>query len=80
MGEPVKPDITAVQRADPSEANKSPQPSADGQKTPGASVVKDAGPASDRADLRPESINDAVIRLAGNSQDGAWPDAATRTS
>jgi 2-oxoglutarate ferredoxin oxidoreductase subunit alpha len=33
----------------------------------------DAGPgrtAPDRADLRPESINDAVIRLAGNSQDG----------
>src|SRR5450631_2276154 len=27
-------------------------------------------PASDRADLRPESINDAVIRLAGDSQDG----------
>jgi 2-oxoglutarate/2-oxoacid ferredoxin oxidoreductase subunit alpha len=27
-------------------------------------------PASDRADLRPESIQDAVIRLAGNSQDG----------
>jgi 2-oxoglutarate ferredoxin oxidoreductase subunit alpha len=26
--------------------------------------------ASDRADLRPESIDDAVIRLAGNSQDG----------
>src|SRR6202140_126248 len=26
--------------------------------------------ASDRADLRPESIQDAVIRLAGNSQDG----------
>jgi 2-oxoglutarate ferredoxin oxidoreductase subunit alpha len=26
--------------------------------------------ASDRADLRPENINDAVIRLAGNSQDG----------
>ncbi|MEY2579652.1 MAG: 2-oxoglutarate/2-oxoacid ferredoxin oxidoreductase subunit alpha [Verrucomicrobiota bacterium] len=25
---------------------------------------------SDRADLRPENINDAVIRLAGNSQDG----------
>jgi len=24
----------------------------------------------DRADLRPESINDAVIRLAGDSQDG----------
>ena len=27
-------------------------------------------PSSDRADLRPENINDAVIRLAGNSQDG----------
>src|ERR1700682_5143152 len=27
-------------------------------------------PQSDRADLRPENINDAVIRLAGNSQDG----------
>src|SRR5438045_5886129 len=27
-------------------------------------------PASERADLRPENINDAVIRLAGNSQDG----------
>ncbi|HZE12145.1 MAG TPA: 2-oxoacid:acceptor oxidoreductase subunit alpha [Chthoniobacterales bacterium] len=27
-------------------------------------------PPSDRADLRPENINDAVIRLAGNSQDG----------
>jgi 2-oxoglutarate ferredoxin oxidoreductase subunit alpha len=41
MGEPVNPDVTAVQR---------PQP--------------------DRADLRPENIQDAVIRLAGNSQDG----------
>src|SRR4029450_3693541 len=29
-----------------------------------------ATPASDRADLRPENIQDAVIRLAGNSQDG----------
>jgi len=27
-------------------------------------------PNADRADLRPESIQDAVIRLAGNSQDG----------
>ena len=27
-------------------------------------------PPSERADLRPENINDAVIRLAGNSQDG----------
>jgi 2-oxoglutarate/2-oxoacid ferredoxin oxidoreductase subunit alpha len=29
-----------------------------------------AAPTSGRADLRPESIQDAVIRLAGNSQDG----------
>ena len=29
-----------------------------------------AAPASDRADLRPEKIHDAVIRLAGDSQDG----------
>src|SRR5579864_9787724 len=27
-------------------------------------------PASGKADLRPENIHDAVIRLAGNSQDG----------
>ena len=29
-----------------------------------------APPVAERADLRPESIDDAVIRLAGNSQDG----------
>jgi 2-oxoglutarate/2-oxoacid ferredoxin oxidoreductase subunit alpha len=29
-----------------------------------------ASPAPNRADLRPENIQDAVIRLAGNSQDG----------
>jgi 2-oxoglutarate ferredoxin oxidoreductase subunit alpha len=29
-----------------------------------------AEPVAERADLRPESIEDAVIRLAGNSQDG----------
>src|SRR3954449_13465050 len=29
-----------------------------------------SAPNTDRADLRPESIQDAVIRLAGNSQDG----------
>src|SRR4029078_8989915 len=38
-------------------------------------VAPEAGPApntpaSDRADLRPENIQDAVIRLAGNAQDG----------
>ena len=34
----------------------------------GASAA--ASPTTGRADLRPESINDAVIRLAGDSQDG----------
>ena len=38
--------------------------------TDGSNGARDAGPATDRADLRPENINDAVIRLAGNSQDG----------
>src|SRR6201997_620008 len=50
MGEPVNPDVTAVQKPD------------------NAAVA--AAPSSDRADLRPENIQDAVIRLAGNSQDG----------
>src|SRR5438067_5891148 len=45
MGDPVNPDVTAVQKAE-------------------------ATPGPDRADLRPENINDAVIRLAGTSQDG----------
>jgi 2-oxoglutarate/2-oxoacid ferredoxin oxidoreductase subunit alpha len=36
----------------------------------GANSVPTAAPVSDRADLRPENIQDAVIRLAGNSQDG----------
>jgi hypothetical protein len=48
-----------------------------------------AAPNGERADLRPESIQDAVIRLAGNSQDGiqtagaflaGWLDAANTTS
>src|ERR1041385_4036341 len=47
MGEPVNPDVTAVQPASATAAT----------------------PASERADLRPENIQDAVIRLAGNSQD-----------
>ena len=33
-------------------------------------AAQTTAPSPDRADLRPESINDAVIRLAGNSQDG----------
>src|SRR3954470_21164930 len=60
MGKPVNPDVTTVQRADvPSTLPIS--PSVGG---PGATTV------ADRADLRPENIQDAVIRLAGNSQDG----------
>jgi 2-oxoglutarate ferredoxin oxidoreductase subunit alpha len=35
-----------------------------------AAPASGATPPSDRADLRPENIQDAVIRLAGNSQDG----------
>jgi 2-oxoglutarate ferredoxin oxidoreductase subunit alpha len=52
MGDPVNPDVTAVQK--PEAAHGSPPPV----------------PPADRADLRPENIQDAVIRLAGNSQDG----------
>jgi len=33
-------------------------------------AAQTAAPKSERADLCPESIQDAVIRLAGNSQDG----------
>jgi 2-oxoglutarate/2-oxoacid ferredoxin oxidoreductase subunit alpha len=33
-------------------------------------TAQTTAPSTDRADLRPESIQDAVIRLAGNSQDG----------
>ncbi len=43
---------------------------AEKQATNGAPSPESASPGSDRADLRPENINDAVIRLAGNSQDG----------
>ena len=35
-----------------------------------APPASDRQSGSDRADLRPENIQDAVIRLAGNSQDG----------
>src|SRR5439155_20245795 len=38
--------------------------------TSSAAPASGATPASERADLRPEKIQDAVIRLAGNSQDG----------
>jgi 2-oxoglutarate/2-oxoacid ferredoxin oxidoreductase subunit alpha len=38
--------------------------------TESAAPAADRQSGSDRADLRPENIQDAVIRLAGNSQDG----------
>src|SRR6059036_1637526 len=56
MGDPVNPDVAAVQRS--AAADKATPPTAT------------AASQSDRADLRPENIQDAVIRLAGNSQDG----------
>ena len=51
MGDPVNPDVTAVQK-------------------PAPPASSPAAPQAERADLTPENINDAVIRLAGNSQDG----------
>src|SRR2546429_8357466 len=58
MGDPVNPDVTAVQK------------SATADKPASAAAPSTATPASERADLTPQNINDAVIRLAGNSQDG----------
>ncbi len=37
---------------------------------PAGAPASTASPVTERADLRPENIQDAVIRLAGNSQDG----------
>src|SRR5437667_611352 len=60
MGDPVNPDVTVSQKP---EAMAS---------TPAANHQSGSGsaPGPERADLRPENIQDAVIRLAGNSQDG----------
>src|SRR3954447_11814602 len=44
--------------------------SATASNSPAAAPAPSSNAASERADLRPESIDDAVIRLAGNSQDG----------
>src|SRR4051812_43360496 len=63
MGDTVTPSNTQVQMPDAA-ATAAPQSSAS------ASASAASHPASERADLRPENINDAVIRLAGNSQDG----------
>src|ERR1700730_2658574 len=61
MGESVNPDVTKVQKAE--SGNGAPA-------SAGPPSASTASPPSDRADLRPENIQDAVIRLAGNSQDG----------
>src|SRR6266480_703741 len=68
MGDPVNPDVTAVQKSATADKPASPTGTAASGSPP--SVPSTGSPASDRADLRPENINDAVIRLAGNSQDG----------
>ena len=57
MADPVVPSNSQIQSPDGAATN----PTASG-----GTVL----PAAARADLRPENINDAVIRLAGNSQDG----------
>src|SRR3954463_5962189 len=64
MGDTVTPSNTQVQMPD------APATTSAGAASPTLSPSAPAAPQSDRADLRPENINDAVIRLAGNSQDG----------
>src|SRR5256714_6525547 len=60
MGDTVTPSNTQVQLPDPAAISD-----------PGAAAPPaTAASQPDRADLRPENINDAVIRLAGNPQDG----------
>src|SRR5437773_2625129 len=68
MSEPVNPDVTAVQKS--ATADKPASLTATAASGSPPSVPSTGSPPSDRADLRPENINDAVIRLAGNSQDG----------
>jgi 2-oxoglutarate ferredoxin oxidoreductase subunit alpha len=46
------------------------QPASVASSTGSSSPTATAASQSERADLRPENIQDAVIRLAGNSQDG----------
>src|SRR5467141_2828556 len=68
MGDPVNPDVTAVQKS--ATADKPASPTATAASGSPPSVPSTGSPPPDRADLRPENINDAVIRLAGISQDG----------
>src|SRR5690242_10867623 len=57
------PDNTQIQSATASNSSAAAPP-------PAVAAAVPAAPTGDRADLRPENIQDAVIRLAGNSQDG----------
>src|SRR5437764_9555069 len=68
MGDPVNPDVTAVQKS--ATADKPASPTATAASGSPPSVPSTGSPPSDRADLRPENIQVAVILLAGNSQDG----------
>ena len=56
MGDSVNPEATKLQKPDGAGA--------------GTASPTRPTPEQERADLRPENIQDAVIRLAGNSQDG----------
>src|SRR5947209_8567866 len=68
MGDTVTPSNTHFQMPDPATTQSA--AAAQSADAAAASATAALQPAPDRADLRPENINDAVIRLAGNSQDG----------
>ena len=78
MGEPNKPELTALQKTDPGTpssnvAVQSPEGAATNPCGDGAAVGQTSNGENapkPRANLNPENIQDAVIRLAGNSQDG----------
>src|SRR4051794_8089191 len=73
MGNTVNPpDNTQLQSAKASNSEAAAPDASDtaSKAIPASQSSGTASPATDRADLRPENINDAVIRLAGNSQDG----------
>src|SRR5437660_1118903 len=67
-GFPVLPENTSTPVVTEADAAGGGAPSA--SPAPTTSPASTVTPAPDRADLRPENIQDAVIRLAGNSQDG----------
>src|SRR6266404_5708883 len=65
MAEPVNPETTTAQKSATADNGAPANATPASQASPASER-----PASERADLRPENIQDAVIRLAGNSQDG----------